>query len=126
MVAVGSILGPIVGGWLTSLGWPWVFWFNVPVGVVATVWALFTLRDTARQDRRDPVDVLGNLTYAAGFALLMIGLSEGGIESWSGVLPLLGLGLLGVVAFLLIERRVRAPMLDLRLFADAFRLRKDE
>ncbi|WP_019587713.1 MFS transporter [Deinococcus apachensis] len=119
MVAVGSILGPIVGGWLTSLGWQWVFWFNVPIGLIATVWALFTLRDTARKDSRDRVDVLGNLTYAVGFALLMIGLSEGGIQSWSGVLPLLGLGLLGVVAFVLIERRVRAPMLDLRLFTDA-------
>ncbi len=119
MIAVGSILGPIVGGWLTSLGWQWVFWFNVPIGVVGTVWALVTLRDTApATDARDPVDVWGNVTYAAGFALLMIGLSIGGIQSWDGVAKYIVLGLLFLAAFVLIERRVKAPMLDLRLFQD--------
>ncbi|WP_027480694.1 MFS transporter [Deinococcus pimensis] len=120
MVAVGSILGPIVGGWLTSLGWQWVFWFNVPLGIVGTVWALATLREGGRgRDRRDRVDVWGNVTYAAGFALLMIGLSQGGIESWRGVTPYLLAGLAGLGAFLAIQTRVRAPMLDLRLFRDA-------
>jgi EmrB/QacA subfamily drug resistance transporter len=119
MIAVGSILGPIVGGWLTSLGWQWVFWFNVPIGIVGTVWALLTLRDTAgATDARDPVDVWGNVTYAAGFALLMIGLSIGGIQSWNGVAKYILAGLAFLVAFVFIERRVRAPMLDLRLFAD--------
>ncbi|MFC4455887.1 MFS transporter [Deinococcus sonorensis] len=119
MIAVGSILGPIVGGWLTSLGWQWVFWFNVPIGVIGTIWALVTLRDTAPRDARDPVDVWGNLTYAAGFALLMIGLSIGGIQSWAGVTKYILTGVVFLAAFLLIERRVRAPMLDLRLFRDA-------
>ncbi len=118
MIALGSILGPIVGGWLTSLGWQWVFWFNVPIGVLGTVWALITLRDTSSKGVRDPVDLWGNATYAAGFALLMIGLSIGGIDSWNGVAKYILTGLAFLVAFVLIERRVRAPMLDLRLFAD--------
>ena len=119
MIAVGSILGPIVGGWLTSLGWQWVFWFNVPIGIVGTVWALVTLRDTAPvTGDRDPVDLWGNATYAAGFALLMIGLSIGGIQSWNGVAKYILVGLAFLVAFVFIERRVKAPMLDLRLFAD--------
>ena len=119
MIALGAILGPIVGGWLTSLGWQWVFWFNVPIGVVGTAWALITLRDTAAtSDARDPVDLWGNATYAAGFALLMIGLSIGGIDSWNGVAKYILTGLAFLVAFVLIERRVRAPMLDLRLFSD--------
>ncbi|GGR14978.1 MFS transporter [Deinococcus ruber] len=119
MIAVGSILGPIVGGWLTSLGWQWVFWFNVPIGIVGTLWAVTTLRDTAPRDAKDPVDIWGNATYAAGFALLMIGLSIGGIDSWAGVTKYIVVGLLFLVAFLFIERRVKAPMLDLRLFRDA-------
>ncbi len=118
MVAVGSILGPIVGGWLTSVGWQWVFWFNVPLGVIGTVWALIALRDVAKKDSRDPIDLWGNVTYAAGFALLMIGLSEGGIQSWAGVWPYLALGVAGLAAFVAIQGRVRAPMLDLRLFRD--------
>ncbi|ADV66564.1 MFS transporter [Deinococcus maricopensis] len=119
MVAVGAILGPIIGGWLTSLGWQWVFWFNVPLGLIGTLWAAFTLRDMARRDAKDPLDWWGNLTYAAGFALLMIGLSQGGIQSWSGVAPYIIVGLAGLAAFVAIERRVRVPMLDLRLFRDA-------
>lgn len=124
MIALGAILGPIGGGWLTSLGWQWVFWFNVPIGVVGTAWALITLRDTSSTSGtsstsvRDPVDLWGNATYAAGFALLMIGLSIGGIDSWNGVAKYILTGLAFLVAFVLIERRVRAPMLDLRLFAD--------
>ena len=118
MIALGAILGPIVGGWLASLGWQWVFWFNVPIGVVGTVWAVLTLRDTAPSHAREPVDVWGNASYAAGFALLMIGLSIGGIESWAGVTRFLVPGALFLAAFVLIERRVKAPMLDLRLFSD--------
>lgn len=118
MVAVGAILGPILGGALTALGWQWVFWFNVPLGVLGTLWAAFTLRDLARSDREDRIDVWGNLTYAFGFALLMIGLSQGGIESWSGVTPYLVLGVGGIAAFLALQTRVRTPLLDLRLFRD--------
>ncbi len=119
MVAVGSILGPIIGGALTALGWKWVFWFNVPLGLLGTLWAAFTLRDlAAKRDSGDPFDLWGNLTYAAGFALLMIGLSQGGIQSWNGVLPLLLAGVAGLVLFVVIEGRVRAPMLDLGLFRD--------
>lgn len=39
VIAVGSILGPILGGYLTTLGWRWIFWFNVPLGVAGTLWA---------------------------------------------------------------------------------------
>ncbi|AZI44493.1 MFS transporter (plasmid) [Deinococcus psychrotolerans] len=120
MVAVGAILGPIVGGALTAFGWQWVFWFNVPLGIIGTLWAAFTLRDLAtKQDRKDRFDVWGNLTYAAGFALLMIGLSEGGIQSWGGVLPYILVGLAALALFVVIEGKVKAPMLDLHLFKDA-------
>ncbi|OLV15798.1 MFS transporter [Deinococcus marmoris] len=119
MVALGAILGPIVGGALTALGWQWVFWFNVPLGIIGTLWAASMLRDLAvKQDRKDRFDVWGNLTYAIGFALLMIGLSVGGIESWSGVTPYLLAGLAALALFVVIECKVRAPMLDLRLFQD--------
>ena len=119
MVAVGAILGPIVGGALTALGWQWVFWFNVPLGILGTLWAALMLRDlAAKKDRKDRFDVWGNLTYAAGFALLMIGLSVGGIESWGGVTPYLLVGLAALALFVVIESKVSAPMLDLRLFRD--------
>ncbi|HEX2863759.1 MAG TPA: MFS transporter, partial [Deinococcales bacterium] len=119
LVAVGSIAGPILGGWLTTLGWHWVFWFNVPLGVVGTIWAAVNLRETTvKLDRRDPIDVWGNLTYAAGLGLLMIGLSKGGIESWASSAWLLAAGAVLTAAFVAIEFRTRKPMLDLSLFRD--------
>ena len=48
VIAVGSAVGPVLGGWLTSFGWQWVFWFNVPLGLLGTVWSYFVLHDPAR------------------------------------------------------------------------------
>ena len=119
LVAVGAIAGPIIGGWLTTLGWSWVFWFNVPLGVLGGVWAALNLRETsAALDRKDPLDAWGNVTYAAGLGLLMIGLSEGGVQSWATGLPIAALGALLLAAFAVIETRARYPMLDLSLFSD--------
>ncbi len=117
MVAVGLILGPILGGWLTTLGWRWVFWFNVPLGLIGLIWALWTLREPqAALDRRDPVDFVGNLTYAVGLAALMLGLSVGGIENWNKFPIYAVIAVLALIAFFLTELRIKKPMLDLTLF----------
>ena len=118
LIALGAILGPILGGWLTTLGWRWVFWFNVPLGVIGTVWAYLNLRDTGVSDKRDPVDVWGNLSYAAGLGLLMVGLSLGSIESWSSAVPYMAVGAVGLGIFFWLETRVPKPMLDLSMFKD--------
>ena len=52
VAAVGLVMGPILGGWLVGFGWQWVFWFNVPLGVIGTVWAALVLRELARRDTR--------------------------------------------------------------------------
>ena len=49
VAAVGLVLGPVLGGVLVSVSWHWVFWFNVPLGLIGTVWAALVLRELARR-----------------------------------------------------------------------------
>ncbi len=118
VVAVGSAVGPVLGGWLTSLGWQWVFWFNVPVSVIGSIWAFAILREPARSGRRQRIDWSGNAVFLLGLSGLLLFLSMGGIEGWTQPFVIGGAVAFAVClpAFLWIERRVAEPLLDLSLF----------
>jgi EmrB/QacA subfamily drug resistance transporter len=118
VVAVGSAVGPVLGGWLTSLGWQWVFWFNVPVALVGSVWAFLVLREPRMPAGRQRIDWLGNVVFLVGLSGLLLCLSMGGIEGWDQPLVVGGAVafVIGLPLFLWIERRAREPLLDLSLF----------
>ncbi len=120
VVGAGLILGPILGGWLTGFGWRWVFWFNVPLGIVGVAWALLVLVEQGGREGRLRVDWAGSAVYLVGLLGLMIALAFGGIYGWA-TWWILG----GVVAFLValplfvwLEAHVSDPLLDLSLFRD--------
>jgi EmrB/QacA subfamily drug resistance transporter len=118
VVAVGTAIGPVLGGWLTSFGWQWVFWFNVPVSVIGSVWAMAILREPSKRRERQHIDWLGNAVFLVGLSGLLLFLSMGGIEGWTTPL-VLGGAVAFVIAlplFIAIERRVAEPLLDLSLF----------
>src|SRR3954453_6256981 len=67
MVAgVGLVLGPVLGGALVGISWHWVFWFNVPLGVLGTVWAGLVLRELVRPEHTRGFDWAGTLTFVVG------------------------------------------------------------
>jgi MFS family permease len=118
VAAIGLVLGPVLGGALVAVSWHWVFWFNVPLSAAGSLWAALVLRELARRDENRGYDVLGTTTFVVGLTGLVLGLSRGGISGWSDPVTIAGL-VLGVVLlplFVLIERRQRAPMLDLTIF----------
>jgi len=118
VAAVGLVIGPVLGGALVAISWHWVFWFNVPFGIVGSLWGAFILHEVTGRSEDRSFDVLGTITFLIGLTGLVYGISEGGIESW-GSTPVIGsLGLAAVFlrAFVLVERRHRAPMLDLSIF----------
>ena len=119
----GSFLGILVGGLLCQVGWRWVFVVNVPIGVAGTVWSYLSLREIGVR-KRETIDWWGNLTFAAGLTMLLIGITYGinpsGASSMSWTTPfvvgMLAGGLVLLTVFILIEQRVRAPMFRLKLF----------
>src|SRR6184192_3587667 len=56
VAAVGLVIGPVLGGVLVAIDWPWVFWFNVPLGLAGSLWAQLILHDTARRDHERGLD----------------------------------------------------------------------
>jgi EmrB/QacA subfamily drug resistance transporter len=111
-------VGPIVGGIITSgIGWEWIFFVNVPIGIAAVA---LTLTQVA--ESRDPnahgVDWLGLVTFSGSLFLLVFALIQGNEKGW-GSAHILGF-LIGsavlIVLFVIVERRQERPMLDLTLF----------
>lgn len=117
-VSIGLSLGPALGGLLTEYGtWRWIFFVNIPVGAVATVWALRVLVNEP-QGGTQSFDTAGAILASGGLFALLLGLIQG--QSW-GWTSLLVLGLfvaaaLVLSAFVWTEWRSPHPMLDIRLF----------
>jgi EmrB/QacA subfamily drug resistance transporter len=114
----GSAVGVLLGGLLTSgPGWNWIFYVNVPVGVL--VLALLPSLVAARPPRPARLDLPGALLVTGGTASLIKGLVTAGDQGWTSAGALLPLGLAVVLyaAFAVAERAVSAPLIDVRLLA---------
>jgi EmrB/QacA subfamily drug resistance transporter len=120
VAAVGLVVGPVLGGALVAIAWPWVFWFNVPLGLTGSAWGLLVLEERAGRSEERGLDLVGVTTYVVGLTGLVLALSKGGLSGWTNWLVIGGLAAAVVLlpTFMLIERRGDAPMLDLRLFED--------
>ncbi len=115
---LGYPIGPILGGWLLShYWWGWVFLMNLPVVVLALV-AVAAFVPESRSEKAQRFDPLGIATCVAGLAVLTYGMIEAGQQGWgnAGALAEMIGGLLLLVVFVLVERRVREPLVDLGLF----------
>src|SRR5437763_67832 len=118
VAAVGLVIGPVLGGALVDISWHWVFWFNVPIGIAGSLWAAAVLHELVGSEEDHTFDTAGTITFLIGLTGLVFGISKGGIQGWDKPLVIAGLGAAAVLLplFVLIERRVRAPMLDLTIF----------
>ena len=118
LAGLAVALGPIVGGIVTEgIDWHWIFWLNVPIGVVATVLGLRLLPESRGASER--LDLAGVGLVTAGAVALVWALTRANDVGWSSaetIATLAGGGVL-LVAFLAWENRVSEPMVPLRLFA---------
>jgi EmrB/QacA subfamily drug resistance transporter len=114
---VGAVLGVVLGGLIvTYLSWPWIFWINVPTGVIAIVVAMRVLHDTALRQRRR-MDFLGMITLGLGLFGVLWAMTALASRSFDASIAgyLIG-GVVLIVVFVVIEARVAEPMLPLRIF----------
>ncbi len=118
VAAVGLVIGPVLGGLLVAISWHWVFWFNVPLGIAASLWAGKVLHEVGRGDQTRDLDLPGTFLFVTGLTGLVLAISKGGLSGWSNPVVIGGLVLAGLFLplFLVVEKRSRAPMLDLTIF----------
>lgn len=110
-------LGPIVGGAIVEgISWHWIFWLNVPIGIVLL--PLAWRRLTESHGPYDRLDLPGLAFVSAGLLSLVWGVIEGNSRGWTDpvIVGTIGLGMLLLVGFVLWERRAPAPMLPMRFF----------
>ena len=118
IAAVGLVLGPVLGGALVAIAWPWVFWFNVPLSIAGAVWAALVLHERGRRDTERGLDLLGALTFLIGLTGFVFAISRGGLSGWNDLLVIAGFAAAVVLLplFVVMEAHQRAPMLDLTMF----------
>ena len=118
VVSVASVIGPILGGALMNIGWRYIFYINLPIGLIGTIWAGIQLKELEVLPEKQKFDWSGTITFTIGITSLLLALTFGGFFGWTKiyVVVLFVTAVLFLVLFLFVESKVRQPMLDLRLF----------
>jgi EmrB/QacA subfamily drug resistance transporter len=119
--ALALAVGPVLGGFLTEhVSWRAIFYLNIPVAVGAVAAALFAVRESRDTTVGREVDYLGVVTLTAALTALVLALVEGNAWGWGSpeIVALLIGSAMGLVAFVAVELRVKAPMVEFRFFSD--------
>ena len=113
-----TAVGPIAGGYLTEWTWRSIFWINVPVAIIAL---LLTRKAKPAQERQDvPIDLRGAVLISGAMGLVVLALQQASLWGWTDARTLgcLGAGLVLLAVFVLVELRLRHPLIQLRMFRD--------
>lgn len=117
---LASIAGPFIGGWITdTFSWRWVFYVNLPIGALAIAVLLSSMPKLSHSLRNRSIDYTGAALIVVGLVPLLLGFVWGGSRyawgSWE-ILTLFGIAIIAIIAFLLVERKAREPIVSLNLF----------
>ncbi|GKU27537.1 MFS transporter [Clostridium folliculivorans] len=118
IISVASVIGPILGGFLVNFGWRSIFYINVPIGIVGTIWAAIQLKEVANLPEKQKFDFKGTIVFTLGMLSLLIALTLGSFSGWFNptVIILIVASIILIALFINIESKIKYPMLDMRLF----------
>ncbi|BDZ31562.1 MFS transporter [Lactiplantibacillus sp. WILCCON 0030] len=112
---LSTVVGPLIGGWLVDvLSWHWVFLINLPIGIISMLLLQVTYHDPVKTTAKQPFDYLGAGLLSAALIILLFA-SDGLAVSMTRSLVLLGIGLLVLVAFFMVEKQSNHALLPLEL-----------
>ncbi len=118
---ISAIAGPALGGlFVQYLDWAWVFWMNVPLGILSLVGVLLLLHESITTEKKS-IDYAGASLLLVSVSVLMIVLIEGGVHwEWTSlpILLLISLSIIGILAFFQVEKRVKEPLMPLAIWSN--------
>ena len=117
--AIGGVASPILGGIILAVAdWRWIFFINVPIGILGAVWAYRALREVSSRKSGERFDPVGAVLFSLSLVALLVALTLGIEFSWTSapILALFALFIVMLIAFVLWEKRAADPMLDFTLF----------
>ena len=119
LYGLASVIGPQVGGWIVdAVNWRWVFYINLPVGILATIFIAMGLK-SHKQTGPIKIDIAGIFTMILGVVSLLLALTFGGKDyawdSWQ-IIGLFALALIGIVSFVIVETKAEEPILPMHFF----------
>jgi EmrB/QacA subfamily drug resistance transporter len=120
--AMALAIGPLVGGILTEqINWSWIFFVNVPVGILGIIVARLVIDESRDESEEQRLDLPGLLSSGAGLFALTYALIEGNTYGWTSgrILGSFAVAAAGLILFVVLEHRQRVPMLDLSLFRNS-------
>ena len=120
--AMALAIGPLIGGILTEqINWSWIFFINVPVGIVGIIVSRLFITESRDESKEQRLDLPGLLSSAIGLFGLTYALIEGNNYGWASgrILASFAVAAVGLVTFVVLEHRQRVPMLDLSLFKNS-------
>ncbi|HEX9021324.1 MAG TPA: DHA2 family efflux MFS transporter permease subunit, partial [Nitrospirota bacterium] len=120
---LGPIVGPLLGGWITdTMSWRWIFYINIPVGIVAIIMNIIVINDPPYMQRQKmKIDYWGLLFLSVGLGSLQFVLDKGESEDWFGSNLIIAFAIVASVALILLiinEYYAEHPVVDLRVFKD--------
>ena len=119
MFGIAFVAGPLIGGWLTeNLGWHWIFYVNIPIGIVALIVIQRLLPTVKTQSATRNFDLIGGAIFTVAMVFLLVGLTNKQFSDWTE--PTVGgfilIGIVGTLLFIFAESRAKEPIIPLDLW----------